>query len=344
MTQCESGLTLDVFSRIMDYPPWEFMGVMADYECSPLVPISRARIVEAEANALDMISGEIKHRGRSLFDQNVKLTSRYSYFKLDGYTSKVMTSKQYQAAISVDTATGDYTTYIATLTATVDELGACDELYCVRVVWPDHTHLGVEFLTDPSIASTLLTVTARAYNFIDLSDFDGTIPPDAISYLREVTIEVTTIANAIPKALWDPGCCVVLTPDACLDDECRFIVTDGCLREGEDGLYDVRDYWQTCISPIRPKRFEVTVLQPGLWEMAFSDAVVSLANTRLPSDFCGCNKLVNNRFLDDNGMSERYNKVYPYSFNNGFGILAPGAQYAWKTIDRVVSNTIVIKE
>lgn len=88
-------LTLDDFCRIMDYEPCEFMGVMSNYECSPLTGEPRRRIISAEESAINMIETQLNARKSSLYDHQDTLSSLHPYFNLLGYTTKQFTRKTY---------------------------------------------------------------------------------------------------------------------------------------------------------------------------------------------------------------------------------------------------------
>lgn len=326
----------------MRYPAAMFQGVKTQYNCDPLSCEKRGAYVTAAQTAIAMINDQLGRHNLCLSDRAETLMAKAPYFTLDHHLPKQARATQYTATVQTPpTAPGDIVTLAATITAldsTVHE-----ELAYIEVLFSDCTclHLGVELCADPVIDGTALTFQVHAYDLIDLDNVpDDGMPADSIPYLSTVKIKLHTRIDSLPRYMWQIWPCSP-TPT----DPCTYYATAGCLIERRFDIYDVLPGPTTTPCPPLGKidHYELDAINVGVWRQTLADAVVSLMNCRLPMDYCNCDPISNLRYKDDNGLSDRFAKVYPYSFYNPFGILAPGAQYAWKSIETLINNTEVFR-
>jgi len=332
-TRTCDAITLDDFSAIMGYPPIDFMGIMSSYNCNPLTRNMRNRIVLALESALNLMSAKTGVRGKSLFDRGVVLQSQQPYFMLADYGTKTVRIVRTLGIVEIT----DDVIFPEASTAAIAcglTLTASETIADVRLIFSD---LAKQFGAKIEYTHTgnTLSISTMAYNLIDISIFSEPQPADNIPYLPEIYVDVYIVVESTPDIIFAKPVCA--TNDLCATES-----TKGCLLEGRNQIYDVIPLSSSNCSGT-PLFYQLAAIQTGLWDLSLVDAIISLMNSRIPMDYCGCDPLINQRFRDDNGVSARYEKVYPYSYSNGFGILTPGAQYAWKTLETLMSNTIVIK-
>lgn len=326
----------------MRYPPEMFQGVKTKYTCDPLSCDKRNAYVTAANTAISLMNDQLGRHNLSLTDRAETLKMSAPYFKLDHHLPKIERVAEYTAALQTPITTPET---IVTLSATITALDTTvhEELAYVEVAFDECTclHLGAEICTDPVINGTSLTFQVHAYDLIDIDNVPAEgLPFDSIPYLSEVTIRLHTRVDSFPRYMWQVWPCSPLVAEPC-----TYQAVNGCLIERNYGIYDVLPGLTT--TPCPPigalDHYELDVINVGLWRDTLADAVVSLMNTRLPIDYCNCDPITNLRYKDDNALSDRYSKVYAYSFYNPFGILAPGAQYAWKCLEPFINNTEVMR-
>lgn len=329
-------LTLDAFARAMRYSPvGAFMGIVYPGACEAIDCNKRNAYASSARAAQRMMDDFLGNAGYSLEDEPETLQARAPYFALHDRAAPITTVTRRVTALVTPPVAGD-PDRLATLTAIVT-LAAGESLVGVAVSLgaTQCDRLGIELTGLPALNGNALVLQTPGYNLVDLGALpDGGAPVDNVPYLEEVYLDLTVQSASVPTAHW--------APDACAATPCTETTTTGCLYQTMHSIYEVRDYYgSACLCRGKPEYFSLPVTRPGLWRESLADAMVSLLNTRIPINYCVCDPVANERYRTDTGDTDMYRKAYPYSFSNPFGILMPGAQYAWKQLDMLVSGTKV---
>lgn len=339
-------LTLDAWSRIMQWNPCAFMGVTLAGRCEPIDCEQRNQIIQGIESALGKMNDQIVARKFSLFSANRVLTMRAPYFDLSAFQPYTLHTKEYTGTVNMplDVTGNLHCDDIASIEVEIDALDTvtCEEFVGAEIVFTDCPckRLGVEFCSAPILDGVVLTMTTRAYNLLDLGE---ATPDDALLVLEEVTVKVTTRTPAIPLAYMPANVCGCGdTPDVnCQSACCRHDTVPGCLIETRNGIYDAMNFGVVCRT-YKPVKYSIEVTQVGLWQDHWADGLVSLANAIIPAGICSCNAISNQRWEDDQGLGKKWENTYRHAFWNPFGIASPGAQRAWKMIEASMSSTVMV--
>lgn len=334
------AITLGAYSRIMRFNPAIFMGVkVATYAPNPYSMDQREQVVQSIETAYSMMDTWVVTHGHTLFDQHLVLESTAPYFDLTNCSPATLTSTELTASITYTPGVPLHNR-IATLTALFGAIPMYSSIYDVTVLQDEEQQkrLGVELLHGFVYNGSVITATARAYNFIDVDNItEGMVAEDAVPYLNEVTIRVRVLTPAVPKAYWPIA--LVSYPHGCYPTPtqmaCDYVTSDGTLALDKNNIWSVCDYGQPCHCTFPSRKFTLDVIRKGIWGNDFPDAMISLANNFVDESVFVANPLSLYRWRDDQGVGEKWDRVYRYSmWTAAFGISSPGAQKAWKALDR----------
>lgn len=319
-------ITLDDFCILTRIGLCEFMGKMA-VECEGFDGVARATVIRQLQAAEDDIANYAEALGYVLHDEVVNLRTEFPYFSVTGYNLIQLETVEVTGNITYaqpDPNIRCRTT--ATVTATLAPQ-VCQTLYDVAGVWP-MLHLGVLWYTSALVANTL-TLTAAAENFIE----------DDGSYAATVKLRVRLQKPSLATAVYPADVCAPV-PD--LSGNCPPTLVDGYTTVPaqmvvNNSIASVVNYTPPACAQM-PSWFALTVLRPGTWRGSWANAVISIANTRLPENYCACWPLASTRFQDDNGTSDRFAGRAAPMFQTPFGT-APGAQNAYMAIRTSISQS-----
>lgn len=328
-------VTLSQYGRIMRFDPAIFMGVkVGSYTCDPYDLNQREAVVQSLDTAYDMMNTWVVNHGRNMQDSNLTLESTAPYFDLKDCQPGLLTEQFPTATITYTPGTPLHHRK-ATLSILIGSLAAGESIYDVTVL--SHRfiqkRLGVELIApnqyDP--VSGVLQIYAWAYNFIDVDNIiEGVDADDAVPYLADVPVRVRIMTTANPLAYWRDNT-ICITP--VISQPCTYTSTEGTLVQKRGSVYDVCGYTIPCSCDQMADHYKLNVIKAGIWRDNFHDAVVGLANCLIDESPFECNPLSLYRWRDDQGIGEKWDRVYRYSYWNPFGVLAPGAQRAWKAIE-----------
>lgn len=329
------AVTLTHYGRIMRFDPAIYMGVkVALYTCDPYTPDQREQVYEAINNAYDMMNTWVVNHGRNMHNENLMLESAAPYFDIKDCQPGLLT-EQFLTASIVYEISAPLHHRKATLSALVGPLATGQSVYDVEVLGYQfkQRRLGVTQIAPFHYDSVtgVCTLYARAYNFIDVDNIiEGVDADDAVPYLTDVPVRVRILTAANPLAYWRDNT-ICITP--VISQPCTYTSTEGTLVRKRGSVYDVCGYTIPCSCDQLADHYTLNVVKSGIWKSNFQDAVVGLHNCLIDESIYRCNPLSLYRWRDDQGIGEKWDRVYRYSFWNPFGILAPGAQRAWKAIE-----------
>lgn len=188
----------------------------------------------------------------------------------------------------------------------------------------------------------LLTLTALQQQLAFVT-CDGQIAGTEDEEPIEMTFRVVILKPSSPRLTYLPDGCGC-DPD---ESECSVCgghsAVNGCY-ERRGTTYNMRFDSLPCECGGKYPYYEADLVQPAVpMDQAMAGAIVALANTRAILDDClACSDQARERIKADQGILSDGTDVrggtVTYLMPNPFGILAPGAYAAWKTVERVVSG------
>lgn len=188
----------------------------------------------------------------------------------------------------------------------------------------------------------LLTLTATSGQ-LALVTCDGQISVPEGEEPIEMTFRIVILKPSPPRLTYIAGGCGC-DPD---ESECSICgghsAVNGCY-EKRGATYVMRFDGIPCNCGGKYPNYEADLVKPAVeMTMAMANAIVSLANTRGVLDDClACSDQSKERLKADLGIVSDGTDVRGgtsvYVLMNPFGINAPGALTAWKSVERVVSG------
>jgi hypothetical protein len=335
------------------------MGLMSPGDtCKPFDCLKRDVYVQAERDSMDMIKIALDRLGYSACDQLRKQFSHAPYFSI---ANNLVAEKRkyYSATASISgipaPVAGEFgrCNNIANLMVDLSSLNitACETIIEVTVDWGDCKckRLPVEWCGDISTVGNILTLSAKAYNFVDLDAHPMCVNEDVATYLGSVKVNIVTTQPSKPDVHWYAkqtcACNVMTTTQPCSDNCIHACVGEACIEQtGETSL--IVSGWE-CSKPCTsncaeyPVMFTLETWQSGMWSDSWSRAVLGLMNSKLPYEFCdACHPMSTLLYEQDTKLPER---AYPTMYRNGFGLMTPGAYFAYATIMQSISHSTVIQ-
>lgn len=238
-------------------------------------------------------------------------------------------------------------------------IAECESLVNAEIKWDGCIcpHLATEFCraeyevtaVDPVTGAQTIEVVlvTRAYN---LNGTDGTVSGDDVDWLPATVTVTLTVSLPTSEATmyWQhqANCCPTTEEDTCTVKGCCHLETCcACIRRDPTGIVwavDWRNYClQTCCNPF-PFKFEIGVVEPGLWRNGWEQAVVSLMNNLMPQDWCSCNPAANLRYMRDTGVDNGTQRPDAMFYANPFGIYTAGAKQAWHTVGKSSEKPLIM--
>lgn len=334
-----SLFTLDDLYGITRFDACSFMGVAIAGKCDPPALDARDSIVKAVQTAIDMMNDLLETSDYHLEDQQQLLKGSAPYFYLNKQEPVTIITTEYDGSVAYPVSpTGLRCDEIATITANITALETNETFLDARIIFPDCIlkRLGVEFC-GVYLTGQTLTLKTKAYNLIDLDNAGDNHADDTMPYLDTVRVAVRTQKPSVPLVYWQTKSC---SCGSCAE----FTSTNACINQDgrEANLYNVSGIIpptnENCCSHRHQTSYALNVVRRGVYRPALADSIVSLMNCLLPENLCSCNPITNQRWADDNGNGPKWASTYRYSFWNPFGIASPGAQKAWKSIQKYLGG------
>lgn len=337
-------ITIQDYARLMGMPLWAALGIAkpGDTSCGPL-----------DCDQIEKISAEIEW-AESVFEEMLA-----KYDKSLIYRPKVVQSDTPYIWLPKDMRLGDLATAEATADVTTGEgetfstltfqLAAedfdpdCDEILAVDARWPENsdvaTRMQPRWKSGPTATEVPgeYTLTTDTMAIQEVACADGTTDtPETIDLV------VTILRPSEPRLTYYSGGC----PDpvaTCAKCGGKSSI-DGCYIDKGSGMwgasFDAQAALCACKGRVSYYEFDA-VVKPVDTTVSVMDAIVSLANTRGTVNECAdCTQAATDRVKRDLGIlpSVDLRTVTLYAFSNPFGIYAPGALSAWRTIERLVAG------